>query len=137
MIKDPSKMLELADACEQATGPDRELDFAILKAVGWSESQPYNREDDGWREPVDFTASIDAALMLVPGHCVWIAGDYKGMANATLWQGEHQYARGWASVSDAGEEPGDPSMPTYRVNAMTPALALCAASLRAKAAAAQ
>lgn len=58
--------IELAERCEAASGPDRELDFAIIKAVGWSETRPYSREDDGWREPVCFTASIDAAMQLVP-----------------------------------------------------------------------
>jgi hypothetical protein len=142
------KLMELAARCEAAEGPDRELDASIWLATtegATRERWDYTHKATGKLCHMDetrdasrhlitvpaYTASLDAAMTLVPEHCCWLAGDYKGMANTAFWQGRHQYARGWASVSDTGEPPGDPAMPTYRSHAMTPALALCAAALRA------
>ena len=56
-----AELLALAEHCEAATGPDRELDrylFAVLHGV----------ERQRVTGPMDFpaTASIDAALTLVP-----------------------------------------------------------------------
>lgn len=72
-----SDLLALADRCEAATGPDRELDAAIHAAI--YEAVVF---DPKWKEWVGsggmnvrkFTASIDAALTLVPegwGICRW------------------------------------------------------------------
>lgn len=123
--------LELAERIERYApelSPDNradelEMHQAVVLATGVGSMDPPFNET--------FLRSLDAAMSLVPEGCVWIAGDYKGMANAAFWQGKHQYAKGWASVSDTGEPPGDPAMPTYRSHAMTPALALTAAALRA------
>lgn len=127
----------LASRVEAATGPDRELDECIGMSLGPKRTMRVGHECLGNEREVPiycphYTASLDAAMTLVPEHCVWIAGDYKGLANADYWQGEYKYAKGWASVSDTGDPPGDPAMPTFRVNASSPALALVAASLRAR-----
>jgi len=77
-----SDLLELAKRCEAATGPDRELDAEIARALGhkikpqtsnytmemfyaieWQAPHPYA----GMKEPCPaWTASLDAALTLVP-----------------------------------------------------------------------
>ena len=107
----------LAHRCEQATGPDRELGKGVLKACGWTEVIAFGHS---WLRPdgsplmasslPDPTASLDAALTLVP----------EG------WQWEVQ-GRGLALVHDGKKF-------IHKGRAATPALALCAAALRARAA---
>jgi hypothetical protein len=129
-------LLELAERCEQATGPDRELDLAIgLNALGWEWVENYFDSNPildigapnhiGWRESNPLpdcvpspTASLDAALVVVPDCHIW-----------TLFQHE-EYAVALVTnrtlprrVIDADE---------WRCVAATPALALCAAALRAQ-----
>lgn len=64
--------LELATRCEQATGPDRELDGDIATAIGW---QDVRRESYGFvrgvcpakgkrQQVYRYTASLDAAMTL-------------------------------------------------------------------------
>lgn len=120
---------ELIAALEKATGPDRELDADIVRvafnagvtwrstqytmevfpAVHWEAPHPYA----GMSEPVPaYTASIDAALALVPdGHqsVIWTAGG-------------------------ADVFPATPGLHAYDTTyAATPAIALCIAALRARA----
>ena len=61
-----SALLELASRIDAATGPDRELDLAIALAVG----------DETWAEPdrakLYYTASLDAAMSLVPEGLIWL-----------------------------------------------------------------
>jgi hypothetical protein len=109
---DKERLVELAERCEAATGPDRLFDAEIYVAL------------DGERENVDalaingqvgswvpeFTASLDAAMQLVPEG--W---DSSLHANV----GEQSRARVYSSAGD--------SRWSY---ASTPALALCAAALR-------
>lgn len=127
---------ELADRCEAAEGPDRELDCLIaVHALGWL-TQP----NKGWPEKTDygylndeggetwpghggdqlvrhFTASLDAAMTLVPmGLMVAAVRFSNGSGRANIHDGQ-----------DAGGQGID-------VCAATPALALCAAALRARAA---
>ena len=108
---------ELAERCEKATGPDRELDAAIAKALGL----PHGRET-GWSNSengdywvVDecakpFTASLDAAMMLVPEGWEW-------------------------SLENTGGETFGPFVAKFGqlrdVEAKTLPLAICAAALRA------
>ena len=104
-----SALLELAERCEAATGPDTELDrclFAVLRGV----------ERDRVTGPMDFpaTASIDAALTLVPEGASY-------------------------DLRTAQTAPGALAMihptrmrPTVTVRGNTPALAICAAALRAR-----
>lgn len=115
-------LLELAKRCEQATGPDRELDEAIQAALAgaeieWQEYAQKNAYHCGTRwinigEIKPYTASLDAAMELVP----------EGM------HGQVQFGnRPGAWVGHEGTD-----APDFNV-AVTPALALCAAALRARA----
>ena len=118
-----SDMEKLIERLEAATGPDRELDAAILvqTRVGWSDRQYWNwrgclpkgdeanTELDYARDRAkNFTSSIDAALTLVPKGDDWKVG-FNGHAHA------------WAKTGIAG-----------MATATTPALALCIAALRAR-----
>jgi hypothetical protein len=127
-----SELLALAERIEKATGPDRWLESEIWRVVnGWPEEDGERFEDrttapaPWWRrDPNDrvafecapeFTASIDAALTLVP--------------------------QGWRFSVDNLNRAGplaicEPDRGAYvRAEATTPALALCAAALRALASA--
>jgi hypothetical protein len=128
-MTDPATLLALAERCEQAAGADRELDVAIARALGW---KPLYRDDySKWWPPAavadarerkrsilhhptqplpKFTASLDAAVTLVPEGWFWEVRD-DGVA--------------WVTRPDGGM-PG---------TAAAPALALVAAALRARAAA--
>ena len=108
----PSPLLELAERCEKATGPDYRIDNDIADAVG--KSRPHGNietyiegQHDRW-----FTASLDAAMTLVD--------DDSGMSFAKAVN----HSGGW-------------SVALYDENIMargaTRALALCAAALRARA----
>jgi hypothetical protein len=119
-MSDPTTLLALAERCEQAAGPDRELDAEIALAAGWERKwndsdKPHGwywrRGDYSWTAemegiPPNYTASLDAAVTLVPEGCGWMV-----MGNA----------------AKVGRWPS---------RGATPALALCAAALRARAAAA-
>ena len=119
---------------EQATGPDRELDADIAVAVDggeivWKmanytmESYPARRHPSPHHiggycnaHVPSYTASIDAALTLVPsgkGHDPWwmLKAAWRGIAKAEIW------------VDGKGKP--------FRGEAATPALAICIAALRA------
>jgi hypothetical protein len=117
-------LIELAARCEAAEGPDRELDALISVAV-----------DDGcgirWHDlwfftfatgnsPPLYTASLDAALTLLPPGSLWAGGSMEeGPFARLLWpRADGTYVGNYLEIT-----------------ATTPALALCAAALRAKAAA--
>ena len=102
----------LAERVEASAGSDRELDREIKEALEigkpWTRSTPEAAQV--WA--LHYTSSIDAALTLVPeGWCFRIEG---GPAFGGL-----------ASVGDGHPLAGQ------TVSAATPALALCAAALRA------
>jgi hypothetical protein len=98
-----TSLLELADRCEDATGPDGSLDKEIAKA----------RYGDGIRPPkVAFTASLDAAMALVPESIELTLDISKPRSTAQLFGSD----------------------PLSSATGATPALALCAAALRARAA---
>lgn len=113
MAADPATLLSLAERVEAATGAENELDFAIQLAVlsragylpGRASCKPYTR-------------SLDAALSLVPSGWAWQAG-----VGIETEAGNSDSAYAWAAPVDHGE----------LVFAATPALALCAAALRARA----
>ena len=143
-------LLSLARRCEEATAADRELDCLIALAVHdvrrtgekiERDDKPLGniigsvRDERGLvirnviYEP--FTASIDAALTLVPencairidnGPCHWIClGKQKPMGRVDVRYPKPDYdgqGDSWLEVSAI---------------AATPALALCAASLKARA----
>ena len=68
VIPDAGKLVELAGRCKVATCPDRELACAIAKAIGWRprDGEPGSMTSSPWAWCPDFTASIDAAMTLVP-----------------------------------------------------------------------
>lgn len=104
-----SKLLELAERCKRATGPDSELGLAISEACEM--------------ETPHFcpTASLDAAMTLVPEGCVWSVGDWSAIdkwVGATCWPPEDRRPVDFSGITLAA----------------TPALALTAAALRALAA---
>lgn len=115
-----SHLLDLARRVEGLTGPDREVDDAIIDALGW-------RNDFGVPIPPGFvglpayTGSIDAALMLVPEGHAWAITNIEGGDYTSF-----NFDRPTAVVQ---RKAGD--IMALHVSAATPALALCAASLRA------
>ena len=123
-MSDPTTLLALAERCEQAAGPDRALDAEILCAIhGFTihkDSNPANGYFAFWEgEPEKsrcvnssswgrVTGSLDAAVTLVPKDWAWCVHDV-----------------GIASVMRASV--------VLKATSATPALALCAAALRARA----
>lgn len=115
-MTDRKALLELVDRCEREE-PSRELDAAIHRYVLTGDPSPR----DGW-VPVNlqdnrakpYTTSLDAAVTLVPeGKNFDVTGrdlNQTNAADATIWA---------------------PLCPRYPGVARTPALALCAAALRA------
>ena len=121
-------LLALAERCEAATGPDRELTAEIQvllfekpdyrfpdqvlnrKPSSWNEAAGRFRHDGfgGSRPWPDYTASVDAALTLVPDGLRQFGTDTVGPFAALGWPVKH-FAR-----------------------AKSEALALCAAALRAR-----
>lgn len=101
-----SELLELAERCEKATGPDRHLNLAIANAIYGDDLAPPGTS-------YAFTSSLDAAMTLVPEGQEWAGGFEDGAA--------------FAHVHVPGEY-------AELIEAATPALALCAAALRARAA---
>jgi hypothetical protein len=121
-MSDPTTLLALAERCEQAAGPDKELDFTIDNFM-----LKHGPEADRIRNPryvLPYTASLDAAVTLVP------EGYYWQVANGKR---RHYEPQACADLFVAhGPNRGDVS---FTADAATPALALCVAALRARAAA--
>jgi hypothetical protein len=76
-MTDPATLLALADRCEQAAGPDRELDQDITKLLvpnnathiyrsrrGWSFFVYDSGKGIEWLENQPYTASLNAAVTL-------------------------------------------------------------------------
>jgi hypothetical protein len=118
-------LLALADRVEALAGPDREVDELVLLAVGWrlarakglgeratwfdpDGQRTAHRQGDGWFRP---TASLDDAMTVAGGLGGQVTFFKDGTAKAYLWQ---------------------PYPLAIEVKAATPALALCAAALRAR-----
>lgn len=134
------ELLRLAERCEAATGPDRELDAAILVATSEGLRLPLEGEIDNddivlgdvvctkgfvgsSLSSPDFTNSLDKAVSLVLERWAWLV-EYVGVepyppCTADLWV-------------PLQREDGS-NFPRCSVDAATPALALCAASLRSRA----
>lgn len=129
---------ELAARVEAAEGSDRELDARIWCALHSCAPGPIDASgfsftnDEGvgpcWQQRIDYTASLDAAMTLVPEGCLAMVSH--------LWDGNHR--AGHAVVNSYalnGEEPdGKMWTDAFTAVAHTPALALCSAALRAHAA---
>lgn len=106
-----NKLMELAERCEAAEGPDRELEMDIAEALGLTATNEFGdtvfiRRGSGFI-PLRITASLDAAMTLVPGRYEW---GVASTGEAECWCGD-------------GKD--------IAIRAATPSLALCAAALRA------
>ena len=110
---------KLSARVEALEGPERGIDaqihFAVREGIGCGMAQDAPR----------YTASLDAAMSLVPQGCGWIAGwgqvlpdEPMGGAHITA----HSVFAGYDVANDVIAE-GE---------AVTPALALCAAALKAR-----
>lgn len=138
-VVDAEVLLRLADRCEAATEPATEFDALIWslcdndgialtaeygapeKAVGIK----YGSSGFDGREPIwklgsyrgpRYTASLDAAMMLLPAHTLWCVGGMEDgpFARIVVPNPNGGYAGGYLQTSAA-----------------TPVLAICAAALRA------
>jgi hypothetical protein len=124
-MKVESGLLELAAKCEKATEPDRELDCGIAVHFGWR-IKSYGAIGPVWRNgvsPPDYTTSLDAAMTLVPEG--WTAWQLRSRRRKTVF-----VATLSRLVDDIDEEFDEEEVTAH---AATPALALCAAALRAQA----
>lgn len=127
-------LLELAERIEAATGPDRELDALILielehpsyrlmtmeDAVTFPDTYAtgkiVERVDGGWYKAPAYTGSMDAAAALIPSGLLWTMDSWSTHQwSAGIWR-----HRGWLFTPDVDRQ------------SRTPALALCAAALRAR-----
>ena len=123
MTSNSKELIDLAERCEKATGPDSELDLLIRDTV----FQPCINPG------AEYTASLDAAMTLVPkGWALSLRettdGDRRDHSGDPL--------AAWTAALIEHKNTG------YKVDqrgcwrrgfAATPALALCAAALRARA----
>lgn len=117
-----SALLQLAKRVEAATGPDRLTDAEIYVDLDAKlenlDALAINGEVGSWVPA--YTASLDAAMTLVPGGWDWSTGTGR--------------QRGWATLGLPSASPfGSSDDEVCCDDAATPALALCAASLRAHA----
>lgn len=105
-------MRDLIARLEAATGPDRDLDFAIAAAVGWPDS-PHSHQ-----HARRYTEHLDAARSLVPEGWDWSVDGF----------GKSARGRGYLYSPY-------PDCEEVEAEAATPAIALCIAALRAREAA--
>jgi hypothetical protein len=111
-------LLALAERCESAVAPSFDLDKAILRALGftWRGMNYWSDDRTMWKERSDFTTSIDGALVLIPEGWHFSGLDQQSPA-----------VRVWTEGNVAYYSPG-----LNGLHAATPALAICAAALRAR-----
>ena len=131
--------MKLSDRVEQFDGPCREVDAEIAVAIGWICIRPRSRSRHGiWAEPgykpsqdgtdclkdpYRYTASLDAAMSLVP--------EGAGLNLSRYWIGSVDTPV-WSAEICTGGVPENPRKVFDCYDAPTPALALCAAALRAR-----
>lgn len=123
----PPQLDDLIARLEEAARPDRGLDAEIALSIGWTfHRDPFFefwREPDGTdaddehEEPPQFTASLDAAMTLVPEGMMWFLGHL-----------DPSDMRFCATMS----ERGNVGVSTWRGFSSTATLALCIAALKAK-----
>ncbi len=133
-----TELLALADRVESLTGPQYATEVQIENMlgiakfdrdpmIGWGDAD-YHR-----RPPKNYTASIDAAMLLVPEGW-WLAGMHFCPVDFRSEHDSEYHAEIAGPISWGVIEHGCPEEPLYDCeggNAATPALALCAAALRA------
>ena len=117
-------MRELIARLEAATGPDRELDAAIAVQVGINPDY----QGDGRYGCPKFSASLDAALTLVPEGWEWSISGSGTAAICSCWNDD--YAEVFPSTDR--KQPRHTPMERWHPKTATPALALCIAALKAK-----
>lgn len=120
-----SELLKLAERCEAAAGSDRDLDVDIHEAIGNVVDRGCPAEWHSGEETPRYSESIDAAMMLVREDAqrlrFWRVGNDGEGGDPSAFKAEILVVTNLTSV-------------TSKAIAATPALALCAASLRARAA---
>lgn len=112
----------------EATGPSRELDhrcFAVLYGWDYPLLGASAQEYESIGSP-SYSASIDAALTLVPEDSFWRVGNDGEGVDPALYRADVGYAT-WPNGKDAM-----PHLGFERRVAATPALALCLAAIRAR-----
>jgi hypothetical protein len=135
-------LLALAERCEQATGPDRELDALVYIATSFptwrlqTDCEPFpdavevgriqGGDSFSWRESPAFTASLDAAMTLVPEGAIWEVGHKFHYPRPPQSPDRANYAFVNVGKPGAVKSFGGKSV-------ASPAVALCAAALRARA----
>lgn len=129
-MTDRSKLLALAEELEAADGPSLVLDRDIALAT-YPKARPMFGIDsritvwdgNGWTQLTvkPYTASLDRAMTLVP----------EGWTFANLSQGDNR--RWWCELRRGHLTSYDKVAIGQQLNPLTPALALCAAALRAQA----
>lgn len=116
---DKSELLKLAERVEALNGPDFDVNKSILAALGYTwRGMAYWSADNThvWPGRTEFTDSLDAAITLVE-RPAWVRIDE--------WPDEY-------NATSASVQPiRDPQVESHCAKAATPALALCAAALRA------
>ncbi len=131
-MADRATLLALAERVEAATGPDRELDIRIgweMDGEGYSEADlQYATANLHAAHVTPFTSSLDAALTLVPEDRLWVRMDE--------WHVDEDFIhpRPSASVYRRATSAAGTRLKGAGKAATLP-LALCAAALRARAAA--
>ena len=134
MADDRATLLALAARVEAAAGADVQMDCDIAAAIGFEHWSPADWADakatdaaEGLPPPMmlppppRYTTSLDAAAALVPEGFLWSVASYRG----DDWK---------PGLFCADCAPDDPSAELLcETKAATPALALCAAALRARA----
>lgn len=115
-MTDKNELLALADRVEALKAPDEHIDWLIENALGLARFE-LDRPDprsEGWLDkrvkPKPYTASLDAAMTLVPDEYDWILGR----------------TNGGLTIHARGDE--------FMRFGATPALAICVAAIHARAA---
>jgi len=139
MADDTQDLLRLADEVEKATGPDRRLDGRIwwhlqdkerlwrmsgmnAQRAAWTESdlrKVVERDPDEYGPVPRYTALLDAAMTLVPRDAVWSVNSDGESATGSVYRRRSD----GSFIAHAGAV----------VEAATPAVALVACALRARA----
>lgn len=113
------RLIDLAVRVEALAEPSREVDCTIGKLIGFM-PPPELMTSSPWAFSPDYTASLDAAMSLVP----------EGLSFEVRSSGTGD--KGQALIWDPMTQPGLSSHRQWRVTGCaTPAMALAAASLRA------
>lgn len=135
-----TNLLDLAGACELATGADRSINKEIHRALhgapelGRPNDYGWREDDSGWWlatgedqrvppkriSPANYTASIDAAMTLVPS----------GWSTALYWGEPGFQPEAQLETQEMRDRMGA-SFEPLSATAATPALALTAAALKA------